>query len=207
MGANVIFQKNGCKLCALRALDGATQRVSLMVFQVDSSGNTSTPLTFQRSDILQSCKKLNVLLDFSISMDTDELKQVTESLKKVLNGTETIRLDSDKATPVGVYRAICKKFADEKEESEKLSGGVKVPKPVFVRKQKICIRTTEFERILKLVEETQGYSKLEILRMLKIMGVLDVDEDRPYDKKVTVSGRSLRFYCIQMPDELGGHGI
>ena len=203
MSKNVLIRKNGNKLIGKVVKNGAMQRVSVMVYQINKAGEISVPSTFQRSELLKRSKPLQDLLNLSICLTEEELNEVIEKAIAMLAEPDKVaeaeNID-EKSTPRQLYVAICD-YGKQLTSNPIIPETEEEPKQmIWLDKDFLNIRTSDFEDFLKEIPEADEYKKTDILRSLKLLGVLDTDSGRAYDKKVSKGGQKINCYKIQMPD-------
>lgn len=204
MTKKILMKKGDQKLMAQVVNESSKQRVGVMLYQVNKAGEVSIPTTVQRADLLKKSKTLQDLLNLSICLTEEELDAVIEKATAMLESPDQVgeaeNIDAQ-ATPRQLYKAICghgKEVVAElilnKEDEE--------PKwQIWLDKEYLCIRTSDFGDFLKEIPEADEYKKTDILRSLKLLGVLDTDSGRAYDKKISKDGQKINCYRIQMPAE------
>lgn len=202
MTKKILMRKGNQKLIGVVITEGSKQRIAVMLYQESKNGEISVPTIIQRSELLKKSKALQDLLNLSICLTEEELDEVVEKAKVLLetaDQTEDVENMDDRSTPSQLYRAICERGKEvvsnliiEKEAEE--------PKwMIWLDRDYLCIRTSDFADFIKGVTEADEYRKTDILRSLKLLGVLDTDSGRAYDKKISTDGQKINCYRIQMP--------
>ena len=197
-----LIRKGNQKLIGVVITEGSKQRIAVMLYQESKNGEISVPTIIQRSELLKKSKALQDLLNLSICLTEEELDEVVEKAKVLLetaDQTEDVENMDDRSTPSQLYRAICERGKEvvsnliiEKEAEE--------PKwMIWLDRDYLCIRTSDFADFIKGVTEADEYRKPDILRSLKLLGVLDTDIGRAYDKKVSKGNKKLNCYRIALP--------
>lgn len=201
MNEKVLITKKGYELRCVKTGEGSTLRMGVDIYQVSKNGNRSVPISISRAEIVTGSKSLNKLLDFSICLDDREFKQVVANLKGLVSQIDILLNVDERATPNELYEAFCEYGKDKKIEAValKLTEKIEILPKAFLTKGGLNIQTTQFENVMQEIEETQGYKKLEILKTLKFMGVLENGEGRAYDKKISVLSRKINCYRIMLP--------
>lgn len=200
MNKKVLYEKNGCKLYAVVTTEASMQRVAVTVYEMNEQGRMSVPITLKRSEIMKKSSKLSDLLDFGICLTEEELNTVIEQCLKLLDSEKVHTNVDERSTIEEIYYAFCKyaKRSDLKEIF--VTNNLRLMPQAVVSNNFLDIQTKAFEGILEEIEETAGYRKLEILKAFKLMGVLQTDKDRAYDKKVTVNGKKINCYRITVSE-------
>lgn len=202
MTKKILIKKGNKKLIAQVVNESSKQRVSVMLYQESKSGEISVPTVIQRSDLLRKSKTLQELLNLSICLSEDELDKVIEKAINLLESADKVddaeNIDSQ-ATPSQLYRAICE-YGKEVVSNPIIPQTEDEPKQmIWIDSNYLNIRTSDFSDFLKEIPEADEYKRADILRSLKLLGVLDTDAGRAYDKKVSKSGQKHNCYRIQLP--------
>ena len=202
MSKKVLMRKNGYKLIGKVVKNGAMQRVSVMVYQINKAGEISVPSTLQRLELLKRSKPLQDLLNLSICLTEEELNEVIEKAIAMLAEPENIaeaeNID-EKSTPRQLYEAICD-YGKQLTSNPIIPETEEEPKQmIWLDKDFLNIRTSDFSDFLKDIPEADEYKKTEVLKCLKLLGVLETDAGRAYDKKISKDGQKINCYRIQMP--------
>ena len=71
---------------------------------------------------------------------------------------------------------------------------------MFIRGEYGYLETRLMDRMV-LDNKELGYKRKDILKTLKIMGVLKTGANRPYDNMVAVNGEKKRVYIIELAKE------
>lgn len=195
-----LFEKNGFKLCAVVTTEASKQRVGVTIYEVNELGKMSVPVTFKRSEIMKKSSSLNLLLDFGICLTEDEFEAVIEKCINLLNSEKaSINLDN-RSTSDELYRGFCEYAKDTRQKEIYVTDSIKVMPKAVADREFLDIQTKEFEYVMEEIPETEGYKKIEILKVFKFMGVLQTDKGRAYDKKVALNGKKVNCYRIMMSD-------
>ena len=173
----------------------ASTRISIELYTVSPEGKMSDTISIQRQDIMS---KKNPL-DFFFNLDGDFEQLDIDSIKYAIKQNlgidkkidETIQ---NKYTMDELHQA----FSDYiREEAEMLHDNSEAD--IFIRDGYGYLKTDKIADFIKKHEEL-GYKKLDILKRLKIMGVLKNGANRPYDIQVSIGGVKKRFYKIQLAE-------
>lgn len=198
------MKKGDQKLMAQVVNESSKQRVGVMLYQVNKAGEVSIPTTVQRADLLKKSKTLQDLLNLSICLTEEELDAVIEKASAMLESADKVddaeNIDSQ-ATPSQLYRAICE-YGKEVVSNPIIPQTEDEPKQmIWIDGNYLNVRTSDFNDFIKGVPEADEYKKTDIFRSLKLLGVLDTDAGRAYDKKVSKGNKKYNCYRIQMPAE------
>lgn len=203
MTKKILMKKGDQKLMAQVVNESSKQRVGVMLYQVNKAGEVSIPTTVQRADLLKKSKTLQDLLNLSIRLSEDELDKVIEKAINLLESADKVdeaeNIDSQ-ATPSQLYRAICE-YGKEVVSNPIIPQTENEPKQmIWIDGNYLNVRTSDFNDFIKGVPEADEYKKTDILRSLKLLGVLDTDSGRAYDKKISTDGQKINCYRIQMSE-------
>lgn len=204
MTKKILIKKGNKKLIAQVVNESSKQRVSVMLYQESKNGEVSVPIIVQRADLLKKSKNLQDLLNLSICLSEDELDKVIEKAINLLESADKVddaeNIDSQ-ATPSQLYRAICE-YGKEVVSNPIIPQTEDEPKQmIWIDGNYLNVRTSDFNDFIKGVPEADEYKKTDIFRSLKLLGVLDTDAGRAYDKKVSKGNKKYNCYRIQMPAE------
>lgn len=202
MTKKILMRKGNQKLIGVVITEGSKQRIAVMLYQESKNGEISVPTIIQRSELLKKSKALQDLLNLSICLTEEELDEVVEKAKVLLetaDQTEDVENMDDRSTPSQLYRAICE-YGKEVVSNLIIEKEAEEPKwMIWLDRDYLCIRTSDFADFIKGVTEADEYRKPDILRSLKLLGVLDTDIGRAYDKKVSKGNKKLNCYRIALP--------
>lgn len=130
-------------------------------------------------------------------LENEELEQIKEQIVEILQGTkdEPVCLGADES-PQGVYELVIDgiEYCSENIENNPHA-------KVFIKGSVGYIRTTHFREFLKKLDT--GYSRKEVLGLLKLMGKLKVDNARAYDKRLHFGEVDGKFYAVKLPEDAG----
>lgn len=202
MAKKILMRKGNQKLIGVVITEGSKQRIAVMLYQESKNGEISVPSIIQRSELLKKSKALQDLLNLSICLTEEELDTVIERAIQLLESADQVdeaeNMDN-RSTPSQLYRAICE---HGKEVVSDLIIDKESEEPrwqIWLDRDYLNIRTSDFADFIKEVPEADEYKKTDILRSLKLLGVLDADTGRAYDKKVSKGNKKINCYRIQMP--------
>lgn len=202
MTKKILMRKGNQKLIGVVITEGSKQRIAVMLYQESKNGEISVPSIIQRSELLKKSKALQDLLNLSICLTEEELDEVIEKAKVLLetaDQTEDVENMDDRSTPSQLYRAICE---HGKEVTSELILDKEDEEPrwqIWLDGNYVNIRTSDFDDFIKEIPESEGYKRTDILRSLKLLGVLDTDIGRAYDKKVSKNNHKVNCYRIALP--------
>ena len=119
--------------------------------------------------------------------DEKDIENIKESLIQILQNTKdkTVSLGADES-PQGVYDEVISGINRYSESIENNPLAL-----VFTKDNVGYIRTTYFDEFSKKLKT--GYTRKEILGLLKLSGKLITDKNRAYDKRLHFGERSFKF--------------
>ena len=175
-----------------------TTRYSVDIYVVAPDGSISDLFTVSRKDYYTGKKPLDFIFDLDGDFDRDDIDKIRYELKSYFHGVgnkdvETIQA---KATIQEIQQKISEYIRINAEELED-----NISAEVFIRGDYGYILTTKMKEFVNEYKDGLGYKKIEILKRLKVMGVLVTTKDRPYDTLVSVDGVKRRYYKIKLADE------
>lgn len=199
---NIIFEKAQHKIVAYVERDAGSLRLSAMVAVQLPDGKVSEPVAVQRQQLISHGKRtLGWLLDCEPNLEQEDLETVKEHILDMLEKPEIICETAGRATQDEVLRKLgefAKEKAKEKENELISIGGVFIAPETFPRDGKIYIKTNVFGTFIEHNKDL-GWSRIEVLKMLKRNDLLETGSDRVYDKKVRInSKREYYYYVIKM---------
>jgi hypothetical protein len=168
------------------AKDHGTMRRSIGIFIESPSGNPSIPTFLKRSQILKSKNCFDFFFDLDGDFEKLDVDNIKAAVMQNLNNLKVVDL-STKLSIEDVYTELCDYVSvNDGNGTVSISNGY-------------CnIDTKAFDGILK--ELQFGYTRLEILRALKIMGNMRTNSNRPYDWMLTdANGIPYRVYSFKLP--------
>lgn len=190
----VILEKgNGNKICASALRDAGSQRLSAVIYHQTPEGRMTIQETVRRSDLIRQKRVLDFVLDLPGGFDEDDLIEIAEGLKTLLEKvSEDAVVISEKLPAEEVYRRAVEFICDNREDLEDNPRA-----EIYTNKGYGYIKTTRMKEFVTTGD--LGYTKLEVLRQLLLMDVLLPGNDRTYDRMVNVNGRRRKFYVIKLP--------
>lgn len=177
----------GYSVYMLEAQDFGTLRQSFGFFIQSPQGKNSEIVYLKRSQIIKNKGAFDFLFDYDggfFKSDIDTVK--TEALQRMSRPERTEQIDFSSKYPIEqAYQELCRYVHDnDGDDGVCVSGG-------------FCnVDTRNFDAIIK--ELDLGYSRLELLRWFKIIGLLRTNKNRPYDFMLTdENGQQYRVYRFQ----------
>ena len=129
--------------------------------------------------------------------DEKDIENIKESLIQILQNTKdkTVSLGADES-PQGVYDEVISGINRYSESIENNPLAL-----VFTKDNVGYIRTTYFDEFSKKLKT--GYTRKEILGLLKLSGKLITDKNRAYDKRLHFGAVNGKYYAVKLPEDIG----
>lgn len=185
------------KLYAVSMRDKATTRISIDTYIVSPDDEMSDLITIQKKDIFGKAKWADVFQGLDADFSRDDIDNIKSKLMNFIRQNKNIDVQS-RATPAELYRALSD-FIKLKDGKEYTDTSLKVL-GTFTKNGYGYIDSHMMEEFVKSHKD-MGYKKLDILKRLKIMGVLECTKNRPYDILISIGGEKRRFYKILLEKE------
>lgn len=127
-------------------------------------------------------------------LEDEELEQIRKSIIKILKNTKDkpVCMGADES-PQGVYDKVVEHI---NRYSERIENNPKAL--IFIKDNVGYIRTTHFDEFSKKLKS--GYTRKEILGLLKLSGKLITDKNRPYDKRLHFGEVNGKYYAVRLPE-------
>lgn len=201
----ILLEKNQHKVLGRVERDTATLRLSVAVMIQNPDGRLSEPVTIQRSKLLTAGEKeLLWICDSSGNFDLDDLKSVRGKLLKLLEKPSgEIVETADKATATEILEKLSG-YIISKSELLSPDGKIILVPTIFSKNGYGYIETKKFSEFISNHKD-MGWSRLEVLKLLKRNSLLQIGKDRTYDKKIKLNGKCGNYYVIQLPHDKQGN--
>lgn len=189
---NAIFtNKKGYKVYAVAMKDVASTRVSLECYVKSPEGEMSEIFSVRRRDLVTGKNPLDFFFDLDGGFENAEVDSLSSIFLELVDTGGKMTIQS-KATPPEMYHEISAYIKEyvEKWKNNSMSG-------MFIRGEYGYLETKLMDRMV-LDNKELGYKRKDMLKTLKIMGVLKTGTNRPYDNIVTVNGEKKRVYKIKL---------
>lgn len=198
----IIYEKEQYKVLSCAERDAGSLRLSAMVAVQLPDGKVSEPVAVQRQQLIShGIRTLGWLLNYEVNLEQKDLETVKEHILDLLEKPKKICETAGRATQDEVLRKLgefAKEMAKEKEKELISIGGVFIVPETFSRDDKIYIKTSVFATFIEHNKDL-GWSKMEVLKMLKRNDLLETGSGRVYDKKVRINSKSTKnYYVIKM---------
>lgn len=183
-------------LCEVGSLQ-KNQRQFAIVYLQTPQGELYPQERIQMSKLKNRKGALNFVYDLPDEfsrLEDKELERIKEHLIEILKNTKepTIYMGADES-PQGVYEEVVSKI---NQYSEKIENNPLAP--VFTKDNVGYIRTTHFGEFSKKLQV--GYTRKELLGLLKLSGKLITDKDRTYDKRLHFGAVNGKYYAVRLPE-------
>ncbi len=150
---------------------------------------------------------LDWLKGYAATFCDEDLKIIKREIESLLTKLpEDILETSDKVTKDEVFEKLQEFLKNRINELIKTEGGTFIVPDCFTKENKVYVRTTSFSSFISENRE-MGWSRIEVLKMLKRNGILENGKGRTYDKKVKVNGIPTNYYVIRIPLDENGNVI
>lgn len=178
---NLIYKKNRYELYLM--VSNTNVRITYIFWVKTPDGRLSSFIKIPRNRLLGSKDPLSELMTLECDYSEDEINNI---LKIVL---ELKRSDFERKEELSVeemYELLSDYVSNDSNHKENT---------VFVENGYGFILTTEMDKIVKTLDIP--FKRLDVLRYLDIMGVLDYNKGR-YAKSKKINGKSVRFNAIKI---------
>ncbi len=193
LGKRIYKNKNGYGVYAVYMRDAASSRISVEMYTVSPSGEMSDLITVPKH-VLVGKKSLDFFLDLDGDFCLDDIVAIKNEAIKNLKDTkiETTQIKSPMARIHDTLSSDIRKNAKDLQDHPDAD--------IFIKDGYGYLRTDCMDKFVREHPEL-GYKRVEILKRLKIMGVLVNSPNRPYDVLVSINNSKRRFYKILLADE------
>ncbi len=193
LGKRIYKNKNGYEVFVVYMRDAASTRISVEMYTVSPSGVMSDLITVPKHELVGK-KPLSCFLDLDGDFDFNDILKIKD---EAVEGLKDANMEPTQNKPSlseihDTFSSHIRKNAEELKDNPDAD--------IFIRDGYGYIRTDCMDRFVKEHQEL-GYKRVEILKRLKIMGVLVNSPNRPYDILVSINNTKKRFYKILLADE------
>lgn len=193
LGKRIYENKNGYGVYAVYMQDPASTRISVEMYTVSPSGVMSDLITVSRRDLIRK-KTLDFFLDLDGDFSYDDILSIQKEAVKNLKNAQ-MEMSGGKYPLAGMQHTVNSYIRNNAKELQANPDAA-----IFIRDGFGYIRTDCMDKFVKEHPEL-GYTRVEILKRLKIMGVLKNAPKRPYDVLVSINNKKMRFCKIILADE------
>ncbi len=193
LGKRIYKNKNGYEVFVVYMRDAASSRISVEMYTVSPSGEMSDLITVPRRDLVGR-KSLDFFLDLDGDFSFDDILKIKDEAVKNL---KVVKPEStqNKSSLAGIHDTLSndiRKNANDLQDHPDAD--------IFIKDGYGYLRTDCMDKFVREHPEL-GYKRVEILKRLKIMGVLVNSPNRPYDVLISINNTKKRFYKILLADE------
>ena len=193
--ADAIFtNEKGYEVYAVAMKDIASTRVSVECYVKSPEGEMSEIFSVRRRDLVTGKNTLDFFLDLDGGFENAEVDSLSGIFRNMVDTDGKMTIQS-MATPPEMYHEISAYIKEyvKQWKNNPMSG-------MFLRGEYGYLETRLMDRMV-LDNKELGYKRKDILKTLKIMGVLKTGANRPYDNMVAVNGEKKRVYIIELAKE------
>ncbi len=194
LGKRIYKNKKGYVVYVVYMRDAASTRISVEMYTVSPSGEMSDLITVPRRDLIGK-KSLDFFLDLDGDFGLDDIVAIKNEAAKNLKDAKMETSEGKYLPLAGIHYAFSNHIRKNAKESEGNPDA-----DIFIRDGYGYLRTDCMDQFVREHPEL-GYKRVEILKRLKIMGVLVNSPNRPYDILVSINNTKKRFYKILLADE------
>lgn len=198
LGVKIYENAWGYEVYAVFMRDISNKRVSVELYILSPEGEMSDLMTVTKCDFVTKRNCLDFLINQEGSFTRDDIDGIKYEISNVLKKGNISLVDTqNKATMQEIYRALT---AYIEENAEELTDNPNAS--IFIRDNYGYMETKVMNAFVKANKEELGFSRIDILKRLKIMGVLLPAKDRPYDMPMKIEGRQIKCYRVVMPEKV-----
>lgn len=183
-------------LCGVGSLQKNLRQFAVIILQTPQ-GKLLPQARLGMSDLKRKKGALDFLEELPgfNELDEKEMEEIRDRIIEILKKTKEPVLMGEEESPEGIYDAVVNGINIYSEKIENNPQAL-----VFTKDNVGYIRTTYFDEFSKRLKT--GYTRKEILGLLKLSGKLITDKDRPYDKRLHFGAVNGRYYAVKLPDSI-----
>lgn len=182
----------GHEVYAVIMRDKNSKRVSVELYTVSDKGEMSDIITLARKDIFTKKNCFDFFYDLDGDFTRDNIDHIKIAVVEMLRNDSAVEDIQGRATIKEIHSSLSDYIREKSaEDSETI---------IFIKDGYGYMRTPCMEEFIKKYKEL-GYKRIEILKRLKIAGVLQNGKDRPYDKLVSIDGEKKHYYKILLAEK------
>lgn len=207
LGTCVHQKDNEYKVFAVVESDVNSKRVGVNLYVEYADGSVSDIYSMARKDVVKKMNSFdNIFGNIEGNFGDDDIAKIKQEVEKLVvasdkSDSSVYTVTQNRATLEEILERICKfifeKMIDNKKESE--SENKKEIRKVFFKEKYGCMETSFMDDFLKCNKDL-GYKRIELLKRLKIMGLLKVSNNRPYDYLESIGNEKVHVYKIDLSD-------
>lgn len=192
---DVVFtNQNGYKVYAVGVKDVASTRVSIECYVKSPKGEMSEIFSVRRRDLMTRNNPVDFFYDLDGGFDDKEIDSIRSIFLTLIDEGGKMTSQS-RSTPLEIHHAVSEYI---RKEAEKLKDNPKTN--IFIRGKYGYMETCLMDQMV-LANRDLGVKRKDVLKILKIMGVLITGKNRPYDNIVAINGERKRVYIIELAKE------
>lgn len=197
LGQKIYENAWGYEVYAVLMRDVASTRISTELYTLSPEGEMSDIITMQKQDIFTKKNPLDFFLNLDGDFGRDDIDIIKNALLNMLKKDDKRVMETvqSKYPLSGIYYSLSNYI---RENAEEFTDNPEAD--IFIKDKYGYMRTECMDKFVKENSEL-GYKRVEILKRLKIMGVLKNGANRPYDVQVSIGNVKKRFYKIQLAEE------
>lgn len=195
LGKNIFEHDFGHRVYAMATSEKCSKRVAVQMYVVCGDGSISDITTITRKDVYTKKNCFEFFYDME-DFGRDDIEKIRMGVLDILKDREYRTNIQNKATLEEIHDSISRFIRGHAVEVSKNKAN-----EVFIQGNYGYLATTEMEVFIKLNKDL-GYKRLDVLKRLKIMGVLQCGKNRPYDILVSLYGVKKRYYKIELAENV-----
>ena len=193
----LLLEADKCKIWGCVEKDTTTGLRSGLISVEEADGKIYEPVTVSKENLTVKKNALNFLHGYGMDLNADDLDSVRKAMMTLFYNSDKVVEVADKKSSLEVLEALIDYVEEWKDELISPDGKIPLTPPVFMKDGCGYIETKKLQSFLAENKDL-GWSRLEILKMLKRNKLLHSGISRAYDKKVKVNGRCRNYYVIEI---------
>lgn len=182
-------------LYAVFMRDVSSRKISVDFYIVSPDDQMSDIITIPKKDIIKKKNCFDFLFDLEANFISDDIFVIQNKVMNVLNSFDSLENLKTRATMDELHTAVSS-YIRENAENIKDNPSAEI----FIKDGFGYMLTCKMDEFVKEYKSL-GYKRLEILRRLKIMGVMKNGSNRAYDIQVSIGNEKKHFYKIELAQE------
>lgn len=193
----VIFESDfGYKVKAVTMEDKATTRISIDIYIESPEGEMSDLITIQKKDVYTKKNWASVFWGLEADLSRNDIDTIKEKIADIIKRNPSTYFQS-RETLKDMYKIFSAYIRENKDCSYEKEGEILTG--IFIRNDYGYIDSQMLDVFVREYKHI-GYKRIDIIKRLKIMGVLEGAGGRN-DVLVSVNGKKRRYYKILLTDE------
>jgi hypothetical protein len=183
--------------------DVTADRVSVSLYVKTPENEVLSVHTIPRTNVLRNKQAFAFLLDSTAFFNQDEVEEIQTKVRNLLNSVEknTVNTVNSKIPIQDVYYDLSEFCLNNAINLDEIRSKAELQKEssrgIFRKGDYILVKPEKLQEYV-IKNKCNEYSRLEILRWLKMQGLLDVGNGREYDKQVSIDNVKHRVYKIKI---------